>query len=68
MITKPDEHGVKLIVCDKCGNGDILNNESLFAKGWSVNKDAKKYFHICYECKTKKQKSATDFVKKLINK
>ena len=55
------------IICDKCGkehsepHGD--HNRRFYEAGWTVNFRAKKYVHICYNCKTAKQKKSFDFVK-----
>lgn len=69
------EYGIKLnpfadgvkITCDKCGDtctaANGKHNDTFYMLGWSVSPKAKKYIHLCYNCKTKKQKKATDFVR-----
>lgn len=60
------DNNTATIICDKCGkeqtepNGD--HNKQFFDAGWTVNFNAKKYVHVCYDCKSSKQKKACDFV------
>lgn len=63
MILPEDKNHVKQIVCDKCGIAVPYDNHSLFTLGWTVNSKAKKYIHLCYYCKSKKQKESFNFVK-----
>lgn len=65
MIKTTD--GVTTITCDKCG---ALESEKekhagrvFFDAGWSMNQNAKKYVHLCYHCKTAKQRRAHEFVR-----
>lgn len=67
MINQNDQ--TITIICDKCQSNrsaSIKNsNDVFFAEGWVLNRNAKKYFHLCRKCQTKKQRKARDFVASL---
>ena len=54
------------IICDKCGKEQTEkhgeHNIKFFNSGWTVNPRAKKYVHLCYDCKPPAQRRSTDFV------
>ena len=61
------EFGTTTIKCDKCGFEESADsdcyNEAFFESGWTVSPRAKKYSHLCYDCKTPLQRRSADFVK-----
>lgn len=61
MIHK--DNGAIVIECDKChGTSASLTdnyNEKFFNEGWSFRRTRKAVIHICYNCKSSKQKAAT---------
>jgi hypothetical protein len=54
------------IICDKCGTEQTepygKHNEAFFNNGWTANFRAKKYVHVCYDCKNKKEKKTHQFI------
>lgn len=58
------------ITCDKCGTTQteptIGCGDKFYKNGWVLNSRAKKYFHRCYQCLSKEEKSANDFAQSLI--
>ena len=61
MITEKD--GEKFINCDKCLLSRIMSQGDLLVNGWTVNSSARKYKHLCWNCKTKKEKDTFNFVR-----
>lgn len=50
------------ITCDKCSKSQSeIDQEEFFKGGWTMKRTAEKYFHLCYSCKTKKEKKSTDW-------
>lgn len=67
MSLKSDNSFVE-ITCDKCGKKETAPNdghsgEYFFDSGWRLSMRAKKYMHKCYDCLTKYEKQAIEFVK-----
>ncbi len=58
---------VVVIVCDKChdkSTASLTDYNNVFSKeGWSFQRTRTGVKHICFNCKTAKQKKATLFVK-----
>jgi hypothetical protein len=59
IIYKDDK---KIIQCDKCGlwskGRHEIADDKFYREGWSLNPNAKKYKHTCFNCNTiKKRKS-----------
>lgn len=54
------------ITCDKCGRSqtELLagSNETFYHDGWTMNRNAKKYIHKCYNCLTARERKSRDFV------
>jgi len=65
MITNTDTSCT--ITCDKCGDTETAPiesyNEQFYNSNWVMSPNAKKYIHRCYNCLSKKEKSAQAFVK-----
>lgn len=67
IVHAPEMDGNMIIVCDKCQKAEDYDNKILMEQGWTVNSRAKKYIHLCYLCKPKKQRQAFDFIKRKFN-
>lgn len=51
-----------VLICDKCGKRQSeIDQEKFFRDGWTMNRRAKKYVHLCYSCKSKRQRETTDW-------
>lgn len=64
MITS--NNGFQTIICDKCGKKQTEKEDeagkNFYLEGWQMNRNAKKYFHLCISCQSCKQRKATHFV------
>jgi len=60
------------IHCDKChkeSKADIDKyNDAFFNEGWLINPRARKYFAICRDCQTVKQRKMHDKLKFILDR
>lgn len=52
--------GIVTITCDKCGESQSTNeidySKIFYINGWGLNRNAKKYFHLCHSCQSSNPK------------